>query len=543
MNQKPTRKAVIISGAGALLVFLTIYLLRMDRVIGLYMDDAWYVLLAKSLATGQGYTLINSPSPGILPSLYPPAYPFLLSLVFLLKPQFPENVWMLKSVSLVAMLGVGITSYLYFYRIRKQSHYLALGIALAAVLCPEFVFLMTANVLSEGVYTLGSLLTIILIERGVHQARSAHFWRYAVAGGVLASFTFLTRSIALGLVVAVFCYLLGKRLPRIVLLFTFVVALCVGSWKAYAYVHAPTPAQLAEQNGYISQNYNTQFWQRKASIISSGWITAADLPGRVVQNLKKTTGRAVEIAVWGIFRQWDVESDSVSLFSFILSALILTGFICTVREQVTLVEIYLPITLLIILLWPWDPVRFVVPLTPFMIFYFFVGLRHITALLRRWTPTLNQWNWRISVSAAVWVIVVMNILGNTLYIGMLYGFSSMRSGWTETFEESEKTLEWVRQNVPQDVVIASDNPAMIHLFTGHRTISSDEPDKNIATWNRLGVRYLVGPWYRQFVLPAPNSQDGKYKTLFTSGPNANLWVVDFGEEVASLPWIVTVATE
>ncbi|MBL8190262.1 MAG: hypothetical protein JNK38_19755, partial [Acidobacteria bacterium] len=57
-------------GAISLVGCLLIYLLRLDRVVGLFVDDGWYVLLAKSLATGQGYSLINSPSSGILP-LYP----------------------------------------------------------------------------------------------------------------------------------------------------------------------------------------------------------------------------------------------------------------------------------------------------------------------------------------------------------------------------------------------------------------------------------------------------------------------------------------
>jgi hypothetical protein len=67
----------------------------------MFRDDAWYALLAKALATGQGYTLINSPNEGIVP-IYPPFYSSVLSLVFLMGPQFPENIFFLKSVSPVS---------------------------------------------------------------------------------------------------------------------------------------------------------------------------------------------------------------------------------------------------------------------------------------------------------------------------------------------------------------------------------------------------------------------------------------------------------
>jgi hypothetical protein len=38
---------------------LAVYLLRLDPAVGVFNDDGWYLVLAKSLATGQGYRLIN----------------------------------------------------------------------------------------------------------------------------------------------------------------------------------------------------------------------------------------------------------------------------------------------------------------------------------------------------------------------------------------------------------------------------------------------------------------------------------------------------
>ncbi|NOT62198.1 MAG: hypothetical protein HOP19_18460 [Acidobacteria bacterium] len=57
---------LFLAAAVALVIlFIVIYQQRLDHVIGLIVDDGWYVLLAKSLATGQGYSLINSPTPGL----------------------------------------------------------------------------------------------------------------------------------------------------------------------------------------------------------------------------------------------------------------------------------------------------------------------------------------------------------------------------------------------------------------------------------------------------------------------------------------------
>ena len=87
-------------------------------VAGMVIDDAWYVMLAKALAEGRGYQLINAPLDGILPG-YPPGFPALLSLVFHLSPDFPGNVWLLKSVSMAAMFGVATLSYWYLHQVRQ----------------------------------------------------------------------------------------------------------------------------------------------------------------------------------------------------------------------------------------------------------------------------------------------------------------------------------------------------------------------------------------------------------------------------------------
>jgi hypothetical protein len=85
-------------------LFAATYVFRLDAVCGLSAGDAWYVLLAQAIATGRGYTLINAPSPGIVPA-YPPGFPILLPLVFWIASRLPENVPLLKAVSIASMAG------------------------------------------------------------------------------------------------------------------------------------------------------------------------------------------------------------------------------------------------------------------------------------------------------------------------------------------------------------------------------------------------------------------------------------------------------
>ncbi|HEX6315334.1 MAG TPA: hypothetical protein VFZ73_10770, partial [Gemmatimonadaceae bacterium] len=56
--------------------------------VGAFQDDAIYTILAKALATGEGYRMINLPGAPHA-THYPPGYPFFLSLLWRLSPSFP----------------------------------------------------------------------------------------------------------------------------------------------------------------------------------------------------------------------------------------------------------------------------------------------------------------------------------------------------------------------------------------------------------------------------------------------------------------------
>ena len=53
---------------------------------------------------------------------------------------------------------------------------------------------------------------------------------------------------------------------------------------------------------------------------------------------------------------------------------VLLGFVRTARERVTVAELLVPVSLVITVFWPFWSFRFVVPLAPFLYFYFVTGL-------------------------------------------------------------------------------------------------------------------------------------------------------------------------
>src|ERR1051325_3241314 len=63
--------------------------------VGVTNDDGMYVILAKSLATGHGYRWLNLPGAPAA-THFPPGYPAMLALLWLIAPRLPANVVLLK---------------------------------------------------------------------------------------------------------------------------------------------------------------------------------------------------------------------------------------------------------------------------------------------------------------------------------------------------------------------------------------------------------------------------------------------------------------
>jgi hypothetical protein len=539
-DEKKRRLTLIIAGAIALVISLAIYILRLDKVVGFVVDDAWYVLLAKAMATGQGYTLINSPSPGIRP-FYAPGFPALLSIFYRIAPGFPGNIIVFKSVSIAAMLGVGFLSFHYFRRYRELPAYVSLGLALATTIYPAIVFLATSTVMSECVFMLTQLAAIVVIERLVRDGRASSAWRFAALGGALSSFAFLTRPAGLGLLIGTVIYLFKEKLIRQLLIFAAVAAVLVGPWMVYSRVHTPTPEQMAEQSANIVQPYTRQFWQRTAGQPLSGTITLDELPERIWNNLseigKYDFGGLVFYSLYRPLEPGEpiripAEARMISLF---LAALAIAGFVFVVRQRWTLAEIVVPIAIGVMMMWGWEQYRLLLPAVPLLLFYLLMGVRLIARLYQKLYTQSDASGEVIPMLIVAWLFAVSNIYGNVEYIQKKYAsLPEERLRWIAAFEENEALIKHISENIPKEEVIATQNPALVHLYTGHKTVASDDPATQWETWNRIGVRYIART--SPFPLPRPDANENKYRMVYRTTGSLGLRLIDLGPPSSRPAW-------
>jgi hypothetical protein len=499
-SARPESRRLTAAAVAAIAGCVAVYLLRYDHVAGFMVDDAWYILLAKAIATGQGYTLINSPSPGIMP-FYPPGFPFLLSLVFRVAPHFPQNLWLLKGVSILAAFGAGLVAYRYFARYRDLPQTVAAALAVAAVLNPSLVFFATSSVMSECVFTLTQLLVMVVIERCVRLRGAGAAWRWAAAGAALAAFAFLTRSLGVGLLAAVAIYLAKERLWRAAFVFGAGVTLLAGPWVIYSRLHTPDAAQRFEQAGYIVAPYSEHFWYKTAGDMKSGVVTAADLPGRVWENCVRLVGEEVgTMLATPLYRspkysgyELGVIKTGTGFLSIILSLVTLLGFVVKARERITLAEIALPLSLALILLWPWPPLRLVLPYLPFLLFYFVSGCQFIQQTNQRLTRRVNV---GAQAQAAVIILGAVAVLYGYDHLIYIAGKFKAAPGAVPVrlpkFDENLAAMEWMKKTLPRDgSAVGATNPPLVHLYTGFKTVALEDFAQRLGSWEKLRVRYIA----------------------------------------------------
>ena len=69
------------------------------------------------------------------------------------------------------------------------------------------------------------------------------------------------------------------------------------------------------------------------------------------------------------------------LISLGFSVVVLLGFLSSVRRGLELMDLLFLFSLIMIVLWPWDPIRFLVPLFPIFLYYLILGIAELSRLL------------------------------------------------------------------------------------------------------------------------------------------------------------------
>ena len=507
-------------------VILAIYLLRLDAVVGMFKDDGWYVVLAESLAKGKGYHLVSVPQHSGF-YFYPPFFPFLLSLLYRISPAFPGNAFLLKSLSIASGLLLAPLLFRFFRREDRLPPSLAYLLAFTVAVAPSLVMLATSTVMSECVFTLLQFVTLLLAERCVEQRRTKSGFGAAFATGLLASTTYLTRTIGIGLLAAIAIDLARRKMFKPLVVFLLAVFGCVAPWTIYRH--------LTPTSGLVAPGYSEMFWSRLAGSSQPTRITPRELPARFWQLSTVIVGDDVGAMLMpSLYRAGNESGEEVAgmtavvpavsrnaigleassmglnvsgqILSLGLSLVVFVGFLATAKRGLGAAELTFLFSLAIIVAFPWPPMRYLVPLLPFFLFYFLVGVAEIYRMVLGVAvkPTfLNRWQ---ASRVAALVILGLFLIDHGAYILALHQkpSSSGYPGWVRDFNAFRESAAWMENHTAEDEIVSGDNFPTTYLYSRRLTDMC-----NPAECAKKGIRYYLRTEGEDIAVPSRTAFQSK----------------------------------
>lgn len=520
-------KRVAIAIAMALAV-IAVYALRLDQVAGLYKDDAYYIVLAQSLAAGHGYALISSAVSPILPG-FPPGFALLLAPVVAVTPSYPGNVLWLKLPSIAAMLGTGWLTFRYLHGYRAVAQGRAATIAVLTTLTPGLVFLATSTVLSECLFTFALMASAVALERAARMPDDKPSPRAIVVAALLTTAAWLIRAAGVSLVAGGALFLFWKRGWRAAAGFLVVCALSYAPWTAYSVMHSPTPAERAVHGGDIVRGY------RAPSDAGLGAVRR-----RIAANVVNVFGRDIGAMILPAAYRGAAESglEAFTLtganglragsmgiggplvaVSSLMTLLVVLGAIAIARRQVGVAEFFCALMILMVVVATNEAVyRYMLPLTPFVIGYFLAGVKSVAAWLR---PGTGAAAFRIAAACSL----ILLTAEHAQYVWLKT--QGPPPSLIRDDLEVRSVTDYINTHLPGDAKVVSTNPGLVYLLTGRKGVVYDSPRTNEPLWRAAGIRYAAA----LNAAPPPSDSRG-YRPLFESA-RLKLWVKELGPAAAS----------
>ena len=431
-------------GVGALALITGIAIID-SLPVGVFHDDAMYVILARSIASGQGYRYLNLPGAPAA-TQHPPVYPALLALVSWFAPAFPANLTVFKALNAIigAASAVLVTK---FARARalEPGWAIALGVV-SAVSIPTLT--LSSMLLSEPLFFLVIIALLVAIEPFVARESGDNGWWRPIAIGAGIGVCALVRLNGIALLPAALLMLGLKRRWRDAGLVTLATVVTMLPWQLLIATHTGVlPAPL--RGDYESA--------------SSWWLRGFHTGGPVVlvETVRKTVPEA--IAMFAVLFS-PLRGESWHLVTLVaLVGLVIAGVIA-VRPRMPATLIFLCGYLAIVVTWPFAPARFLWAIWPMFLLLVAAGAnwawRRVAA--RERSGKAGQF---ALLTAFAWVVVGYSA----------YELRGLRGKWWSSVSRSNAgriaaEVTWVGANTSASELVASEDEGAVFLYTGRQTV-------------------------------------------------------------------------
>ncbi|HEV2198185.1 MAG TPA: glycosyltransferase family 39 protein [Bryobacteraceae bacterium] len=470
--------------------------------MGAYHDDAMYLQSAKSLAEGRGYRIPSLPDTPYQ-TKYPPVFPFLMSLIWRMDPQFPGNLSKLTALCW-SMLPLYV---LLLYRVLNRWGLAPLesaAICALTALSPHFVLagMMTMSELTFGVF---SLVAIWYLERGTAESNRGLLMLAGAAGGL----AFLTRTQGIAMLIGAVAFFAWRKQWSNAAAFGSVFGAGVLGWFVWTRTHS-----------YPGVDPVTIYYVDYVRFYAAS-VQWNEIPQLVWINVDSILSSAARL----IFAYLPMET-SWRMFAWVVAAASIGGIRRLVRQSGQYHMAFFALAAFVLLVpWNWPPnERYLLPIWPAISAGFYAEMRHLFQSCRTvfGRPELSQ----KAVAAGFLAVLVAacSLIPYRNYDGTVRNLPLVFQYYRNMTDARVPAYEWIRKNVPAEAQILTYDDPLLYLYTGRRGLAM--PIVHWVTYDgtpkRLEAYFATAPEFmREHNLDFAVMADGDFhRDLETVGRNA-----------------------
>jgi hypothetical protein len=442
-------------------------------------DNVTFMVVAKSLLSGQGYRDLSQPdTPFYIGS--PPGYPILL---MTLMAVFGQNLIIFK----LASLALSCLNLVVFYKLLgmtspdKLLNKLACLIPLVAfnILYPNQLEL------SDVLFTTFSVSSLYFFLKGSFK------WEiWGILMGVLATYT---RYAGIVLVIAMVVHLMLRMKFKRSAGYALLALLLISPW-----------AVLALQHGFsISDIFTSQPYSQERPLLSAGeWIS------RIISNFGRYFLNIIPVTIFSV-------REPPLVLGWISTIVLLTGMLLRSIGLLGVLEIYLFLYFGLFLSWPpqWGTVRYIYPIVYFLIFYSLYPLAKLAG--KKF----------LLAAAAALVAYSLYSLWPEVKISMARKQAYMENRQISTYPEDWQAFficgDWIKANLSSQAIIVSRKPNMLYFQTGNQGfVYPLTPNRDLVYQKVRQADYVLVDRFnwttstRQYLLPALREHHEEFKVVY-----------------------------
>ncbi len=421
----------------AVIATLVVWLALDDLPVGGRQDDAMYVILARALASGEGYRfthLVGAP-PGVH---FPPGYPFFLAILGTLRATLDGQVAMFKAANALLM-GASAGMLVVMFRERTSlPSWIGFAVALLGAAGMPALFIATP-IMSEPLFLVGLLILLRYGERTVAADHTPDGVAFALGVGTGALTLVRTLGVPVVVGLAALLWIRGRR--RAARIVVAGAALLLAPWLAWSSAHqGQVFGPWQGKYGSYGQWIGPEWASHGLVFVAASMRRTLDLSGSVV---------ALQLSPWrsGI-------GPSVVL---VITAGLLAAGCWAGRRRFPLTLAFLSGYAAIVLLWPFWPDRFIWTIWPILLLLLALGVQSL------WSAGRVR---RLALASIVLVFATSQVR---------YTVEAVRGEYWHNMpvrivRVSLPAVDWVRRNASRRDLIATDIELMVGLYAGNRTI-------------------------------------------------------------------------